>query len=392
MAEGQTLRRDLSLAQAVAVGVGAMVGGGIPLTFSQSLDASQRGIWPALGLAALVALMNGLSSGQCAVRYPTSGGTFEYASELIHPAAGWIAGWAFVISKVAAAASIALLLGLQPFFATTPMPPLVWSLGFLILLIAANLVGIKKIGALNLAIVAITVGGWLVWCTLLFLAGPIREEAAAPSVEPRWVLSAAGLMFFAFTGYARIATLAEEVRDPTRTIPRAIILSIGVVTGLYVLILSALIHRTGFLAGSEGEPVNRFWQAMSNVGGAENLLTLVLATSMIGVLLSQVLSVSRVLLAMARRGGLPSGFTRVGATGVPTPMILVTGGLMIALTLVGGFELTLPLAVASILVYYGLTHLAVLRIRGDDPPYSKFVAVVGLIGCVVLGLAVIFIR
>ena len=390
MADGQALRRDLSLAQAVAVGVGAMVGGGIVLTFGQAIDMSQRGIWLALGIAALVALMNGFSSAQCAVRYPTSGGTFEYASELIHPAAGWVAGGAFVTSKVAAAAAIARVIGEAPFIMRIPVPPMVASLAFIGLMVVANLMGIKKIGGLNLSIVAITVVGWIVWCVLLFQAGPLPAEFTPPPIEPRWVLVAAGLMFFAFTGYARIATLAEEVREPTRTIPRAIVLSVAIVAALYALIIGAILFRTGFNPHEGGGPMYRFVLVVQEVGGAEEVFTLVTTTSLIGVLLSQILSISRVLLAMARRSGLPPHFTGVGSAGVPSPMILITGALISVLTMAGGLELTLTLSVACILLYYGLTHLAVLKIPGNDPPYPKLVATVGLLGCISLGVAVLF--
>lgn len=391
MAEGQSLRRELSLAQAVAVGVGAMVGGGIAITFSEALHLSHGGIWIALGLAALVALLNGLSSAQCAVRYPTSGGTFEYATELIHPIAGWIAGWAFVISKVAAGSIIALALGydLTPAGASFHVG---WSVGFVALLVGADLLGIKKVGSLNLAIVAITVGGWLVWVGMMFTASPPPEAHLPALKETLPVFGAAGLLFFAFTGYARIATLAEEVKEPTRTIPRAIGLSILIVTGLYALIIAAIIHR----GGVTGEwPTNSFASldaAIGDLQAARLVLDLVLITSMFGVLLSQILSVSRVLLAMARRTELPPMLTHVDAAGVPRPMILLTGFAIASLAVVGGVQLTLPLAIASILVYYGLTHLAVLRIPGDDPPYPKFIASVGLLGCAVLGAAVLFLR
>jgi len=219
------LRRSLGTLDAVGIGFGAIVGAGIFVVLGVAAEVAGPALLVALLLAAVAASCNALSSAELAASFPQAGGTYEYGYRLLHPRAGFAAGWMFLVSKTAAASTVAQ--GLAGYLeALIPgLPARAVAVGAILLFTALNVFGIERSSRVNLAIVTVSIGS-----LVLFVAagaGAFRLEHLRPFAPSGWrgVLEAAAILFFAYTGYARIATLGEEVRDPQRTIPRAIVIT-----------------------------------------------------------------------------------------------------------------------------------------------------------------------
>ena len=260
-----TLRRRLGLADAIVIGCGSMIGAGVFAVWGPAAAAAGTGLLIGLAVAAVVAYCNATSSAQLAAVHPESGGTYVYARRQLGPAWGHLAGWGFVVGKMASAAAMALTAGAYLW----PEYDRVVAVAAVVLIVAVNLGGITRTVAVTRVLVAVSV---------LVLFGIIAAGWSAPSASlgritpldtsPFGILRSAGYLFFAFAGYARIATLGEEVRDPARTIPRAIPVALGVVLALYaaVAVTVLAVVPVDVLAGSDA-PL----QLVVEAAGAERL-------------------------------------------------------------------------------------------------------------------------
>jgi APA family basic amino acid/polyamine antiporter len=196
-------------------------------------------------------------------------------------------------------------------------------------------------------------------------------------------------MFVAYTGYARIATLGEEVREPERTIPLAI-----VIAALLVMLLYGAVAVVGIgVAGSEELRAATDEQAAPlavvarrfALPGASIVLTVGALTAMLGVLLNLILGLSRVVLAMARRGDLFSVLAKLNQSGTtPFWAVLAIGALIAGIVAIGSVRTVWSFSAFSVLIYYALTNLAALRMPASERRYPRFVAIVGLTACLAL--------
>ena len=382
---GGRLRRELGLLHAVGVGLGAVMGAGLFVVTGLAAAAAGPALLLGLLFAGLAAACNGLSSAQLAARFPQSGGTYEYGHELLHPVAGFAAGWMFLASKLAAAGTVALGFGHHAAALLPGTAPKLLAAVAVTGVTAANLLGIRRAGTLNLAVVTITLGA--LGAFLLAGAAAFEPERLVPFAPQGWrgVAESSALLFFAYTGYARLATLGEEVRDPARTIPRAIVATLALSFAIYFAVCLVALGAVGAdaLAASR-TPLE---DAARHLGGPG--LGFVVgagaAAGMLGVLLSQVLGVSRMMLAMARRGDLPAALGRVDpARGVPGRAVTVTGLLALALALAGSLEDIVAAAAFTILLYYALTNAAALRLPPPARRFPPWIAWAGLAACVLL--------
>lgn len=387
-ASSASLRRDLGLLDAVGIGLGAIMGAGLFVVTGVAAGVAGPALLLGLLLAAVAAACNALSSAQLAAAYPQSGGTYEYGYRVLNPTLGFAAGWMFLASKLAAAGTVALGFAgyLAELIPTAPHRPV--AVGAAAFLVAANLIGIKKAGKLNLGIVAVTV-----LALLYFLAGGIGAVRAAHFTPfapygGEGVLQAAALLFFAYTGYARIATLGEEVREPETTIPRAILLSLALAAFLYAAVVTVAVGAVGAQAlAQSGSPIARA-AAVSQLPGTALVVGVGATTAMLGVLLSQILGISRMMLAMARRDDLPRALAHIREPqGVPDRAVLVCGLVIALVAVFGTIRWVVSAATFTILVYYAITNLAALRLDRAQKRFPDAVAWVGLAGCVLLALS-----
>jgi basic amino acid/polyamine antiporter, APA family len=382
------LLRSLGLLDAVGIGFGAIVGAGIFVVTGVAAGIAGPAFLVGLLVAAVAATCNALSSAQLAARYPQSGGTYEYGYRVLTPAAGFAAGWMFLASKTAAAGTVALGLAAYLDALLPGVHPRAVAVSAIAAFTALNYFGVRRSSRANLAIVAVSLGA-----LVLFVAagaGSFRLENLRPFAPGGWrgTMEAAAILFFAYTGYARIATLAEEVREPERTIPRAIVATIGGAVLLYLAVALVAVgavgaERLAATAAPLQEAALAFpspWVAtVVSVGGV---------TAMLGVILSQLLGLSRMGFAMARRGDLPRFAAAVHPRyGVPGRAVLAIGAVAAVVAATGTLRGVASAAAFTILVYYWIANLAALRMPREAKLYPDAVPALGLVACTVLGLS-----
>jgi len=396
------LARVVGLWGAVWMGLGSILGTGVFVSLGIASGVIGSGIVFAVVLAALVATANGLSSAQLAAAHPVSGGTYEYGHVFVHPAAGFTAGWMFLAAKSASAATAALgcagyllhALG----FSAGRIERVSLGLAIVVLLTALVAGGVRRSNRANIAIVSLTlialvsfvVFGWRSVDPGLLAAriGPSNWTEALAS--PAALLHATALIFVAYTGYGRIATLGEEVRDPGTTIPRAIIATLALSMLLYLSVSVTAVAVVGAEAfAASTHEVGASLEVVARSFRPPSIAWLVIAgavTAMVGVLLNLLLGLSRVLLAMARRKEMPVALAQVSDVArSPARAVWAVGALIAALVLIGDIKVTWSFSAFTVLVYYGLTNLAALALPPASRRYPRWVAMAGLVGC--FGLA-----
>jgi APA family basic amino acid/polyamine antiporter len=377
------------------LGLGSIMGTGVFVSIGVAAGVAGPSVILAILLAALLAACNALSSAQLAAAYPVSGGTYEYGYRLLRPEFGFTAGWMFLCAKTASAATAAIgaagyafnLLGRDP-QGLLGVSGSAATLVFTLLVLS----GLRRSDLINRVIVSVT----LLALGAFIIAGLSRvAEADSGRFTPFFpdggdvspLLYATALMFVAFAGYARVATLGEEVRSPEKTIPRAIIIMLVVTAIVYVLVAVAAIGAVGVQTladstASAASPLEVAARAME-LPGLPVLVALGAVTAMLGVLLNLILGLSRVGLAMGRRSDIPPVFARI-VGGSPRPAIIAVGLATAALALTGDVETTWAFSAFTVLVYYGITNLAALRLPHDLRRYPRVIAWAGLIGCLAL--------
>ena len=395
------LQRQVGLPGAVAIGLGSMVGTGIFVSVGIAAGISGPSVLLAIIVAALVATCNGLNSAQLAASHPVSGGTYEYGYRYLTPWLGFTAGWMFLLAKSASAATAAL--GFAGYFSNAlVLPSAVFvplALAAVLLLTAVAASGIQRSNLMNAAIVSVTLFG-----LVAFVVGGFPNVSAdhflpffAPSGgEGHAVgafLHACALMFVAYTGYGRIATLGEEVREPRRTIPRAIAATMLVTTVLYVAVAGVAVGTIG--ASTLGQVTAGALEAqvaplsIAAQGFALPLVSQVVAmsavTAMLGVLLNLILGLSRVALAMGRRGDMPIALAQLNRAGTtPTWAVWAVGVAISVLVLISDVQLTWSFSAFTVLIYYALTNAAALRLPTSQRIFPTWVAWTGLAACLFL--------
>jgi basic amino acid/polyamine antiporter, APA family len=378
------------------MGLGSIIGTGIFISIAIATQVAGNGIIIAIVIAALLAVFNGLSSAQLAAAHPVSGGTYEYGYRFINSWFGFTAGWMFMVAKSASAAT-AVLGCIGYLFYAFGVDSQHWMLtgsGILLLVIMTSLVsgGIQRSNTANKWIVSVTITGLAALVAASFLVNgvplqPITDAVTDTSASA--ILYASALMFVAYTGYGRIATLGEEVADPKKTIPKAIILAMVVIVIIYFAVSLTALQVMGadaFGQTVEGEaaPLMMVAQALS-VPVIGPVITIAAVTAMLGVLLNLILGLSRVLLGMARRRDVPHVISRINPnTQSPVAAVWVTGVIIGLLVLSGDVVFTWSFSAFTVLIYYSITNLAALFLPDELRIYPRFVPVLGLFGCLFL--------
>jgi APA family basic amino acid/polyamine antiporter len=383
VATADRLSRRLGTGDAVVLGLGSMLGAGVFAAFTPAARAAGSWLLLGLGIAAAVAYCNATSSARLAARYPVSGGAYVYGRERLGPGWGALAGFAFIGGKAASCAAMALTVGA---YAWPGQARVVAALA-VVAMTALTYRGVHKGAVVSRVIVAVVVGVLVAACAAALLTGGPPEGAAGPDVGPLGVLQAAGFLFFAFAGYARIATLGEEVVEPARTIPRAIPIALGITLAVYVLVAVALLVSLG-PGGVAADPAP-LAAAVQVTGAAGWLGPLVRAAAVLaaaGSLLGLLLGVSRTTLAMARDRRLPSVLAAVHPRfGVPHHAELAVGAVVLALTSFADLRGAVGFSSVAVLVYYAVANASALTL--PRAAGTRAVPVLGLAGCLLVAAA-----
>lgn len=381
MSSESSLERRLGGVDATTVGVGSMIGAGVFVVFTPAAAAAGPWLPLALAIAGFVAYCNASATAQLAALYPTSGGAYMYGRKRLGEWPGFLAGWSFVTGKIASCAAMALTFGIYVFpdYATAA------AVASVVVLTSVNLLGITRTAWVTRWIVAFVAAVLVFVVVVAFDADPIGGPATAAEFSPYGVLQAAGLFFFAFAGYARIATMGEEIREPKKLIPLAIFSALFVTFVLYVLIGLGLLRYLGpELLSMTAAPLHT---VMEVVGGGVGTTAIALAAALasLGALLALIAGIGRTTFAMAREGDLPRVFSKVGTRfKVPWAAELVVAVVVIFLLLTQDVLAVVGFSSFGVLIYYSIANAAALTL--DERPWHapKLLNVVGLAGCLLL--------
>lgn len=389
----ESVPRRLGTADAVVLGLAAMLGTGVFAVWGPAAAAAGPWLLVAVVIAGVVAVCNAASTADLAVAHPESGGGYVYGRERIAAGVGRLAGVAFVAGRTSSAAAAAGVFGSY----VLPSQPVAAAVVVILAVTALNVSGIRCTarGAYTL------VGGTLAVLLLVIVSGllgagattpaaaavPTAEVATPAAGGPLGAFTAAGLLFFAFAGYARIATLGEEVRDPARTLRRAIEIALGIALFTYLLVGVALIAGLGIdRLATETAPL----VTLVDMGPSPSLGVLVRVGAAVATgsaLLAALVGVSRTGLAMARRGELPRALAVIGGRGTPWRADLAGGAVAIVIALLAGPAAAIALSACAVLVYFAVINLAALRLARAQRRWPMWMSWAGFPLC--LGLAVL---
>lgn len=372
------MKRQLSLGGAAVLGISSMVGAGLFASFGPAAESAGSLLFAALLLAAAIAFFNATASAQLAAQYPTSGGTYVYGRERLGPWWGFAAGWSFLIGKTASVAAMALTFGHY----AAPQHSTAAAVAVLLIVSAINHAGITRTARAAAFILLIT----LVSLAIVLGVGwseqaPVTDSAAS---SPYGVLQGAGLLFFAFAGYARVATLGEEVKDPEKTIPRAILLALGCVLVLYAIVAFSLVTLIGYggLASSTHPLAD-----LSDSTAVQVVLTVGVSAACAGSILGLMAGISRTGLAMAREGDLPRGLSALHRNGVPHRIDLILLAVTTILVLFVPLEGAIGFSSFGVLLYYAIANLSAFTQSRRHRRYPRLYQVLGVIGCVAVAFS-----
>jgi APA family basic amino acid/polyamine antiporter len=377
------------------LGLGSILGTGVFVSLALATGMAGSSVLLALVIAAALAVGNGLSSARLAAAFPVSGGTYEYAYRVLTPTWGRIAGLTFLVAKTASCGAAALtFVGYLSALTGADLAP--WTVKVVAgvgIIVATALVarGLSRTTLVNHGMVAVTLAGLALFVAAAMSGGGWSMTRAWGDARPDWlhVFEASAFIFVAFTGYGRIATLGEEVVHPERTIPRAVVVTLGLTLAVYLAVAWAALGAvgpSGFSAAAvgNGAPLANVARDASGTGAAL-IVAIASLTALCGVVLNLILGLSRVVLAMSRRGDLPTTLSTLHAERrTPAAAVWAVGLATLACVLVLGVASSWKLSAASVLVYYGITNVSAFnheRAAGRRP----IVPVIGAVGCIFLG-------
>lgn len=389
------LKRELGVLGATLMGLGSIVGTGVFVSIGIAAGIAGPAVILAVVIGAIVATFNGLNSAQLAANHAVSGGTYEYGYKYLTPWLGFTAGWMFLLAKTASAATAALgfsgyLLNITGLSSTWAVPIALLAVVVLTLIV---LTGIRRSNTANSVIVSVTLlslGFFVVACLPRTVTVGVENLTPFFKGDIGSVLQASALMFVAYTGYGRIATMGEEAREPRKTIPKAMIVCLVLTMLLYIAVAAVGIGAVGadVLGKATGQakaaPLEVAARIVAGPGGAF-VLAVGAMTAMLGVLLNLILGLSRVWLAMGRRRDMPRFLARLNQQGTtPYWAVLVVGVAIAFLVLLGNVKTTWSFSAFNVLIYYAITNFAALRLPPQERLYPQWVGWLGLVSCLFL--------
>ncbi|MEV7798544.1 APC family permease [Microbacterium foliorum] len=375
------LARRLRLGDAVAIGLGSMIGAGVFSVWAPAIGVAGSGILIALAIAALVAYCNATASAQLAAAHPVAGGTYAYARAEIGPWWGFVAGWSFVIGKIASCAAMAMTFAA---YATPEGWQVPVAVAAVVALAAVNCFGVTRTALVTRILVVFSLLGLALVVATGLGGSAAASPAPLPDASAYGVLQGAGLLFFAFAGYARIATMGEEVVDPARTIPRAIALALGGAVVVYTLVAITVVLVLGGDAATTTTPLADVaaatgWQALTPI------IRIAAAAASLGALLALLTGIGRTTLAMAREQDLPRFLAKIDERWqVPRRAEIAIALIVVGIVVVADLRDAIGFSSFGVLLYYLIANAAAFRQSAAARRYPRALQVVGALGCLVL--------
>jgi basic amino acid/polyamine antiporter, APA family len=383
------LKRELTLYDATAIDIGAIIGAGIFVVIGVAASVAGAGVIISMLIAGIIAYLTALSYAELSKKIPKEGGEYEFAYKVISHEAGFIDGLLWSASTIVSGAVVSL--GFASYFVILfpGLPVKLIALAAISLMVIVNILGLKKSSFINMALVVAKLGILIFF--ILFTINQVDRANFSNLTPFGWVgvIQGAGIIFFAFAGFGRVATVAEEVKDPTRTIPQAILLALTVCTVIYFLVGFTAIGMLGsYTLSKSTAPIA---EAISLAGSRYAVILVAIgalaATS--SVLLTEIMGISRIVFSMSRNNQLPKLLSKLHSNfGTPYFAIIAAGILMGILALFVNFKQIIELSSFGLLSYYAITNLSALFMKREETGImnnlSRLRALIGLVACVAL--------
>ncbi len=383
------LKRELGVADAVIVGAGSMIGAGVFAAWAPAAESAGTGLLIGLMVAGVIAFCNATSSAQLAAIHPESGGTYVYGRRQLNDTWGHLAGWGFVVGKTASCAAMALTVGAYLW----PEQERLVAVLAVLAITAVNIGGLTRTVAVTRVLLVVS----LMALTAVVIAGWTGGEASFdrltpidPPTKPAFygILQSAGFMFFAFAGYARIATLGEEVKDPAVTIPKAVPRALGAVLVIYAIVgVTALVSVDASALAATDAPLQLVLGSDPSgvLAALEPVVRLGAGIAALGVLLNLIPGVSRTTLAMARQRDLPTWFSHIDSSrALPLRAEFTVAAIVMLLVLTLDIRSSIAVSGVAVLTYYAVTNASALTLTDEQRRWTPILAWVGLAGCLIL--------
>lgn len=380
------LARRLGLFDAIVIGLGAMLGAGVFAAFGPAARAAGNGLLLGLGVAAVVAYCNATSTAQLAALYPESGGAYVYGRRRLGPFWGHLAGWSFIVGKLASCAAMAMTFG--SYAAPELARPL--AVAAVVAVTVLNYRGVQKTAVATRILVTLVLAALGIVVAAVWLGGATDPARLWPLETPgiQAVLQSAGFLFFAFAGYARIATLGGEVTEPERVIPRAIPLALGITLAVYSLLAVSVLAGAGATAVAESAAPLATAVEAGRLASLAPAVRVGATVASLGVLLSLVVGVSRTIFAMSSVGDLPGWSAAVHPRfHVPHRAEVAVGAVVATIVTVADLRGAIGFSSFAVLVYYAVANAAAWTLAPEERRWPRALAVLGLLGCLAVAVA-----
>ena len=389
--EPKQLKRSLGLWSATAINVGAIIGGGIFVVTGIVAGYAGSALVVSMAVAAVIALFTALSFTELSTWQPVEGSAYEYTRQLVSPFAGFLSGWMWVVSNTFGGAAVSLGFAFYLRAAVPSLPINVVAAVVCLAFTALNFFGVRGSALLNNVFVAVklaVLGFFVVFGLFFFKAGnfaPFMPFSAS-------VFFGAYFIFFAYGGFARATIVAEEVKDARHNVPRAILLSLGISTVVYILVgvIAVGLVGSGGLANSSSPLASAIGVSGSSL--AVQIVSVGGLVATASVLLTAILGVSRMTFSMSRRSDLPKALSKVHKRYcTPYVSVWVVGAAMTLLVLFADLTSVVAISTFALLFWYIFANFAAFRLRVENRLYPRFLPLVGLATCLVLFGAVFFV-
>lgn len=363
------LKRTLGFWDILMFGVGVIVGAGIYAIIGKAAGLSGNALWASFAIAAIVALLTGLSYAEFVSRFPDAGGSFEYIKQGLGEKTAHILSVAMAFTGIVAPAAIAISFA-DYLSRLIDIPQWIATVGIISLMAIFNIIGSKVSSYFNTVATIITIAG-----LGLVIGFCVPEWGSVDLLDTKGngfigVISGSALIFFSYVGFEDLVKMAEETKNAKKVLPRGILLSGLIVLGLYVLIAISATSVLGAedLSNSEGPLAQVIETQWGAIGGTILVVVALFATSKS--ILSNILGTSRLLYDVARDGDISwlKKFTTLEGWGVRTPnyAIIAVALVTIAFGLIGNLKVVASISNIFVFTVFGMVNIALLRFRKMD--------------------------
>jgi len=382
METGGRLKASLSLFDAVNIALGAMIGAGIFVIIGSAAALAGPGLVLSIIIGALVAGLTGIATAELSRKYPTSGGAYTFAKEVIGDKIGFIVGWVWLFSNIAIGATVALGFGSYLAFFFPSVPAQLAAGALIIAICIVNLIGAKESSIVNNILVAIKIGVLLVFVVMAAFSFKITNFTPFMPFGVQGVLAGAAAVFFAYSGFARVAVIADEIKDPKKNVAKATLISIVLASWIYFIVAAAAIGAVGYLAIASSQSPLADAMVGLGFGYGAGLIGFGALIATATVALGSVLGLSRIAYTMARNRDLPGFLARIDKGGsVPVVAIVLSSLLMLIFAWHVDLASLAYLSSFSLLLYYVAINLSGIKVLSGA---TRIIALFGALSCGVL--------